>query len=147
MTYYPFQINQIGKDCLPMLYFPHGIALANHSQLGFVITEYTSRVLTYSLLWSRSWFVLILYYHTPYLFLLCSWGCIGGLGGSSVLYITTRNYLRKTLDLAGLLLRKGVGTRKLVNLTVRSLQSLSEVFVSWSAVYTCSALLRVPYFK
>jgi len=33
-----------------MLYFPHGIALANHSQLGFVITEYTSRVLTYSLL-------------------------------------------------------------------------------------------------
>jgi len=106
-----------------MLYFPHGIALANHSQLGFVITEYTSRVLTYSLLWSRSWFVLLLYYHTPYLFLLCSWGCIGGLGGSSVLYITTRNYLRKTLDPA-----EGVGTRKSVNLTVRSLQSLSEVF-------------------
>ena len=124
MTYYPFQINQIGKDCLPTSYFPQEVV-----QSYPMITD-RSVFLTYC-----SWFVLILYYHTPYLFLLCSWGCIGGLGGSSVLYITTRNYLRKTLDLA-----EGVGTRKPVNLTVRSLQSLSEVFVSWSAVYTCSTL-------
>ena len=96
-----------------MLYFPQEMV-----QSYPMITD-RSVFLTYC-----SRFVLILYYHTPYLFLLCSWGRGGGLGGSSVLYITTRNYLRKTLDLA-----KGVGTRKPVNLTVRSSPWLSEVFV------------------